>query len=575
MKAQELKSLLLEITKSQGLDVIYQTTQNLDVYEPIYVAFLGEFSTGKSTLINALVKKNLIPTMDIPTDAAPVEIRPAKEDKIQVLRYVNDQETITDIDSNQLSEKEIFKAEPGKRIIIHTSSADILKDNIVLIDTAGLSSTNKIHTDLTLGVLPKIDAAIVTISALYGDVTASLISFLEENILIREGLKDRIIFCVTMLDSIPTYEEREKVLAKIQETLTKIIPAPRIIQVSPKEILEFALYNEMDKYNNSSIKEIIKFISVELPEKQNAIWEEKLCNNLKEIKIQIISQLEEKRKAIDYSTSDLDEKMGKTKLDIEELNRQQEEFQREMKKKEENIRYQVLREANTLIELIISKAARATKEEDYSAEMKEFTQKIQDIIFNNYTDFHISHDITDFELGEIINNKIRQIKKWLDRIAKTITMILPAVLIPGQKIQDLAGVVTVILQGEGKVTIQEDKNNVDPKPGKFSRILGTLGRLLEEINPVESLKDIAESMALKKQINSKVTNIVNTMLNSIFEDINYNLNNYIEETYSKPLKQNYETLQKVREAKNQKIDALDKLKEKIKSDINQLHNNDC
>jgi len=45
--------MMLEITKDQGLDILHQSIAQIDYKEPIRVAFLGKFSTGKSTLIKA------------------------------------------------------------------------------------------------------------------------------------------------------------------------------------------------------------------------------------------------------------------------------------------------------------------------------------------------------------------------------------------------------------------------------------------------------------------------------------------------------------------------------------------
>ena len=83
MKTSELKNMMLEITKDQGLDILHQSIAQTEYSEPIRVAFLGEFTTGKSTLVNALLRQKMIPMLDKPTNANPIELSPANEDKIE------------------------------------------------------------------------------------------------------------------------------------------------------------------------------------------------------------------------------------------------------------------------------------------------------------------------------------------------------------------------------------------------------------------------------------------------------------------------------------------------------------
>ncbi|EDP73730.1 dynamin family protein, partial [Hydrogenivirga sp. 128-5-R1-1] len=79
MQCQSLLNSIVEVSHKYGLDDFYNQVKNLKKDLSISIAFLGEFSSGKSSLINALLGKKILPAMDEPTTAAIVEVQSGKE----------------------------------------------------------------------------------------------------------------------------------------------------------------------------------------------------------------------------------------------------------------------------------------------------------------------------------------------------------------------------------------------------------------------------------------------------------------------------------------------------------------
>ncbi|MCD8480376.1 MAG: dynamin family protein [Candidatus Cloacimonetes bacterium] len=212
---------MLDITKRQSFDILHQSIEGVNCENSIRVAFLGEFSTGKSTLVNALIKQRLIPMLDKPTNANPIEINAAYENSFEISRWVEDEEVLQVIQQDRLQD-EVINYETGKRVYLHLKDCSILNNDVVLIDTPGISSLLEHHTDVTFGYLPIIDAAVFVISALPGSATNSVLDFIEEQISPIKGLKNRLFFCISMLDAIPPRIQRKKCVKRSNSLLKRL-----------------------------------------------------------------------------------------------------------------------------------------------------------------------------------------------------------------------------------------------------------------------------------------------------------------------------------------------------------------
>lgn len=585
MKTSDLKNMMLEITKDQGLDILHQSIAQIEYSEPIRVAFLGEFTTGKSSLVNALLKQNLIPMLDKPTNANPIEISPANEDRFEVLRWIDDQEKVTEIERDKLSE-EIVTYELGKRINVYLKNADILSDEVVIIDTPGISSILDHHTQVTYGYLPLLDAAVFMISAIPGEATASIIDFIHKEISPIEGLKNRLFFCVTMLDTLPP-DVRGKAYSQIRESLYKVIPNARVVALSPNQILEFAINNDMDAYQESGIGNLIDFIKVDLPARRDQIMNEKLCKHLRTLKVTVISQLEAKRASLDYSTSDLDKEIENNQAQIDGLKRKISQCTSEVEKSENRIMDQIRIEQESLVDAI---AYKASQDMEFAHDIDSFSESVKEIIVMNYSKIDIPTGTDKVNFGDIINNKISPLvasmKRAMDLAANAITMAVAALIIPGKTAADAAGAAVVVAEEAGKDVAQksahetgkvlaEQAGKVAAKKGTLLKILGFVSKVIDDINPIENIKDLVALPLLKVKVKSNLNNTMNQVLNSIFEIIRDNLEAYIDENFTKPIRQHSETLNRVRKDKTSRIKDLDSMRGLIKADVQRLKNNDC
>jgi GTP-binding protein EngB required for normal cell division len=187
------------------------------------IAVVGEFKRGKSTFINALLGKEILPSDILPASATLNRVTYGLEPRIQVyFKSVDSQPPrVEEIAFDQLA-KYVTKLTPEAEAIAATVAEAVVhypvpycKNNVDIIDTPGLSDEAAM-TEVTLSVLPNVHAAIMVIMA---DVpfAETESKFLDH--ILQQGL-GQVIFVVTAMDRISRNEDRPRLLEGIARRIT-------------------------------------------------------------------------------------------------------------------------------------------------------------------------------------------------------------------------------------------------------------------------------------------------------------------------------------------------------------------
>ena len=129
-----------------------------------YVACIGQFKRGKSTLLNALIGHSVLPTAVVPVTAVPTIIRHGKRLSARV-RFQNAEWTdipVSAVEEYVSEEKnpENTKGVAGVEIFV---PSPLLETGMCFVDTPGVGSVFAGNTAATQAFIPHIDAAIVVI----------------------------------------------------------------------------------------------------------------------------------------------------------------------------------------------------------------------------------------------------------------------------------------------------------------------------------------------------------------------------------------------------------------------------
>jgi putative protein kinase ArgK-like GTPase of G3E family len=160
---------LAEIAKEFGAEHIASTAHSIAerVSEGrFYVACVGQFKRGKSTLLNALIGHSVLPTAVVPVTAVPTIIRHGERlaARVRLQRAAWSDIPVSAVDEYVSEEKnpENVKGVAGVEIFV---PSPLLETGMCLVDTPGLGSVFAENTAATHAFIPHIDAAIVVIGA--------------------------------------------------------------------------------------------------------------------------------------------------------------------------------------------------------------------------------------------------------------------------------------------------------------------------------------------------------------------------------------------------------------------------
>lgn len=160
---------LADLAREFGADSIASTAGRIaeKVSEGrFYVACVGQFKRGKSTLLNALVGSAVLPTAVIPVTAVPTVIRYGERTMARV-RLQSAAWTNIEVDAVEDYVSEEKNPENAKRVVAAEIfvPSPLLKTGMCLVDTPGLGSVFAGNAAATQAFIPHIDAVIVVIGS--------------------------------------------------------------------------------------------------------------------------------------------------------------------------------------------------------------------------------------------------------------------------------------------------------------------------------------------------------------------------------------------------------------------------
>jgi GTP-binding protein EngB required for normal cell division len=217
----------------------------------LHLAVLGQFKRGKSTLINALLGAEILPSGVLPVTLVPVFLRFGTQPDLEI-HYSGDhrfQHFPLDQLGDFVSEANNPKNSKNVGAVNLRYPARLLQDGVVLIDTPGVGSTLQHNTDTTLDFLPQCDAGIVVLSA-DPPITAAEVTFLQ---LVKPHVAQFffVLNKIDYLDADGIGEARRFLSETLQASLG--IEAPQIFAVSARQGLQARLRNDESAWRRSGM----------------------------------------------------------------------------------------------------------------------------------------------------------------------------------------------------------------------------------------------------------------------------------------------------------------------------------
>ncbi|MBS9782365.1 MAG: dynamin family protein [Arcobacter sp.] len=158
-KVKEIKDKLLDdkFLPSKELENVLNKQIKRASY-PMEVAITGQFSAGKSTFLNALLSKDILPTGITPVTSKVNFISYAEEYKLKITYHSGTNEFTNIENIASFTDQRKDELEDIKYLTLY-APMDILKD-ISFVDTPGLNSQSQSDTDVTKNILKDVGGII-------------------------------------------------------------------------------------------------------------------------------------------------------------------------------------------------------------------------------------------------------------------------------------------------------------------------------------------------------------------------------------------------------------------------------
>ena len=210
---------LREVASRWDLDILADDIQRLTSGDAVQIGFLGDFNSGKSTLINELVGvEDLMPAQHEPCTARAGQVVSTSSLEEPEYFRVDDEGEQTAI--NRPDFDDLARGDTPGRPLVRLPSRPGFPAGFVFLDTPGLSTLIEKHTEITLGELPFVDAAVICVDISKGGLTRTVTDFLTSPGV--RHLQHRFLIALTFADG-KSDTERVAVVEKTADILAQTI----------------------------------------------------------------------------------------------------------------------------------------------------------------------------------------------------------------------------------------------------------------------------------------------------------------------------------------------------------------
>ncbi len=182
----------------------------------IDVAILGQFKAGKSSLINSLIGKPILPVGVIPVTTVITRLQHGPREKATILFFDGKR---TEVGLGEIEEYISEGRNPGNAKNVEVVDIELPSldkyGGLRLVDTPGLGSVFKYNTEMSEEWLPEVGCALVAISS-DRPLSESDLNLIEE----LSGFTPRVTLLLTKVDLL-TEEQQKEVVAFFKGTLRR------------------------------------------------------------------------------------------------------------------------------------------------------------------------------------------------------------------------------------------------------------------------------------------------------------------------------------------------------------------
>ena len=233
------------------------------------LAVVGQFKRGKSSLMNAIIGRDILPTGVLPLTSAITVLKYGPREKLTIFR--DGVSYPQEVPISKIAEYVTEKGNPGNAKKVERAFLELpvqfLRRGLEFVDTPGIGSAIEANTATTYGFLPQSDA-VIFVTSVDTPITRVETEFLQS---IQEHVR-KVFFVVNKID-LAADDERQEIMEFIFETLRRQVRAEelRIYPVSSTMALASTLAGKEDGYGKSGVKALQEALSGFLADEKSGV----------------------------------------------------------------------------------------------------------------------------------------------------------------------------------------------------------------------------------------------------------------------------------------------------------------
>jgi GTPase SAR1 family protein/muconolactone delta-isomerase len=228
------------------------------------LAVVGQFSRGKSTLINAFLGRSYLPTGALPMTSVVTTVRYGSRPRATVRRTETAFPIETSIDDIErfVAQASAEREELGVASVDIEVPAEVLRLGFWFVDTPGVGSAIAANTATTRRFLPDADA-VIFVTSFDAPLGEPELQFLDE---VRRHV-ERLFFVVNKLDLVSTTEAEDVMRFVRDRVLEHTDGESRMFAISARAALEAKLHGDSERLTSSGLPKLeqtlLRFLTTE------------------------------------------------------------------------------------------------------------------------------------------------------------------------------------------------------------------------------------------------------------------------------------------------------------------------
>lgn len=555
-----MKDKLLAIADQFQMTSFERSIKDILSLNSVKIAFLGAYSAGKTSLINAMLGLKL-PVSDQPTTKSICLIEPTEG--ISSNEYFQDVGlTRENISFSQF--QDLLDGSKEGVAGVRIKPSDHLPLGSVFIDTPGIDNTGSSEGDLTTAYLQFIDAAVICIDVKDGTLKNHILQYLQRPEL--TSIRDKMIFVLTQVNPERGEHAYDNVIREVSKQIEKGL---KISNASSKIIA-------IDSSKADAPDKVLELLKENIFVKRNSAIQNRITQSLKTVAQEMLQLLKLKRDNFFCNTTEIDKKIQKVKDLISTLEEEIYNHRNDLENLKEDLYNAIKRIMKGYVSAFSSLDGDSLQDEINN--MQESINTTSQSVVNNYIkNCALNKAVTNACMNDLVAKfkSVDDIKNTAVTVstAAIVAYFFPAASVVGNTAEAVGG-------GAIQIAAKEAAKEAAKKTGKevvkntaksyLSKVLADSLKTIDKANPIQQVGTLIASKFKSSNFEDVIPEKAKSISNMVVTSVQVTYDSEVIQPLSQQLEEQLDVLERLKEEKKTTTNDFQKQVENLDETINEL-----